>query len=116
MAIKVIFKSVCGLMTAVAFTACSGGNIEGQWVESVPGMENQLQGIDLKEGGNASSINMATLQYKKWEKKGNTLILYGKSIGNHETISFSDTLSIEKLTNDELTLKKGNFTISYKKQ
>lgn len=68
------------------------------------------------KGGKASSINMATLQYEKWEKKGNMLILSGKSIGNHETISFTDTLTIEELTENKLTLKKGSLTINYQKQ
>ena len=70
----------------------------------------------MEKGGKASSINMATLQYESWEKKDNMLILSGKSIGNHETSSFSDTLIIEKLTKDELTLKKGSLTINYNKQ
>ena len=116
MATKAIFKSVCGLMTVVVFTACCGNSIEGKWIEPVPGMENQMQGIHLEKGGKASSINMATLQYEKWEKKNNMLILSGKSIGNHETSSFTDTLTIEKLTRDELTLKKSNLTINYQKR
>lgn len=116
MATKAIFKSVCSLMTAVAFTACSGNDIEGKWIEPVPGMENQMQGVNLEKGGKASSINMATLQYEKWEKEDNMLILSGKSIGNHETSSFTDTLTIEKLTKNELILKKGSLTINYQKQ
>lgn len=115
MATKAILRSVCGFMAVVAFTACDGNSIEGKWVEPVPGMENQTQGINLEKGGKASSINMATLQYDSWEKEGNKLILSGKSIGNHQTISFSDTLIIEKLTNKELTLKKGELTINYNK-
>ena len=79
-------------------------------------METQMQGVNLGKGGKASSINMATLQYEKWEKKGNMLILSGKSIGNHETISFTDTLTIEELTENKLTLKKGSLTINYQKQ
>ena len=75
-----------------------------------------MQGVNLEIGGKASSINMATLQYEKWEKKGNMLILSGKSIGNHETISFTDTLTIEELTENKLTLKKGSLTINYQKQ
>lgn len=103
-------------MAVIAFTACDGNSIEGKWVEPIPGMENQVQGICLEKGGKAYSINMATLQYESWEKKNNMLVLTGKSIGNHETGSFSDTLVIEKLTKDELTLKKGNLTINYTKQ
>lgn len=105
-------------MAVAVFTACNrdGNSLEGKWVEPVPGMENQMQGINLEKGGKASSINMATLQYESWEKKDNMLILSGKSIGNHETSSFSDTLTIEKHTKDELVLKKGNLTINYQKQ
>ena len=55
-------------------------------------------------------------QYEKWEKKNNMLILSGKSIGNHETSSFTDTLTIEKLTKNELILKKGSLTINDQKQ
>lgn len=116
MATKAILRCVCGLMAVAAFTACDGNGIEGKWVEPVPGMENQMQGINLEKGGKASSINMATLQYESWEMKDNRLILSGKSIGNHETDTFSDTLAIEKLTKDELVLKKGSLTISYQKQ
>ena len=116
MALKVILKCICGFMTVISFTACDGNGIEGEWVELVPGIENQVQGINLEKGGKASSINMATLQYESWNKKDNKPILSGKSIGNHETISFSDTLIIKKLTKKELTLKKGCLTINYNRQ
>ncbi|MBO5024531.1 MAG: lipocalin family protein [Bacteroidaceae bacterium] len=109
-------KGVCGFVVTVVLTACGGTNIEGNWVEPVPGMEDQMQGISLEEGGKASSINMATLQYEKWERKGDMLILSGKSIGNHTTGSFVDTLTIEKLTDSDLILKKGSLTINYQKQ
>lgn len=113
---KLIFKSAVGIMTALLMSACSGAGIEGKWVEPVPGMENQVQGIYLEKDGKASSINMATLQYEKWEKIGNQLILSGTSIGNAQTSSFTDTLIIEKISSDELTLKKGDLIINYRKQ
>lgn len=113
---KIILNSLCGFMAAASLTACSGNGIEGKWTEPVPGMENQMQGIELKEGGKASSINMATLQYEKWEKKGDKLILSGQSIGNRTTSPFTDTLTIEKLTDKELTLKRGSLTITYRKR
>lgn len=103
-------------MALAAMTACAGNGIEGKWVEPIPGMENQVQGINLEKDGKASSINMATLQYEKWGKKDDKLILSGKSIGNGQTITFSDTLNIKELTDKELTLTKGNLTINYKKQ
>ena len=116
MKLKTIAKRMCGLIAVVVLSACSGNGMEGKWVEPVPGMENQMQGVQLEKGGKASSINMATLQYERWERKGDKLILSGKSIGNHETIPFTDTLAIEKLTDNELTLKKGSLTFTYQKQ
>jgi hypothetical protein len=116
MSTKAILKSVCGLVTVVVFSACSGCNIEGKWVEPIPGMESQMQGIHLEKGGKATSINMATLQYEKWEKQGDMLILSGKSIGNSQTIDFADTLTIINCTSDHLSLQKGNLTINYQKQ
>ncbi len=112
---KYIFKGICGIMTTIVFTACGGNSINGEWVEPIPGMKGQVQGVKLDEDGKASSINMATLQYEKWEKKGDMLILSGKSIGNHQTISFTDTLNIEKLTKDELILNRDGLTINYRK-
>lgn len=95
-------------------TACEqGAKIEGSWVEPVPGMENMKQGFTLEENGKASSINMATLLYESWEKKGNSLILSGKSVGNHQTIAFTDTLVIEGLSADQLILKKGTQARTY---
>lgn len=111
-----LHSGICAIIAAVALTACDGNSIEGRWIEPVPGMDNQVQGIDLEKGGKASSINMATLQYEKWEKKGDMLILSGKSIGNHETILFSDTLTIVNLSEDRLSLKKGDLTIDYAKE
>lgn len=109
-------RTMIGLMAAAIFTACGGTDITGKWVEPVPGMENMTQGIDLRSDGKASSINMATLRYEKWEKKDSLLILSGKSIGNQSEISFTDTLVIQRLTNDELTLKRGNWIINYHRQ
>ena len=113
---KTIFKSVCCLLAIASLSACSGSEIEGEWVEPIPGIENQVQGVHLQKGGKASSINMATLQYEKWEKNGDKLILSGKSLGNGQTIPFSDTLTVEKLTDSELSLKSGDMTIHYKRR
>ena len=68
--------------------ACSGNSasVTGVWIEPIPGMEDQVQGIKLEEGGIASSVNMATLVYKNWKQEGDQLILAGNSIGNGQTI------------------------------
>lgn len=88
----------------------------GEWTEPVPGMENMIQGFKLEEGGKASSINMATLKYKTWEQQGDLLILTGESIGNGQTISFSDTLTIKKATQNELTIQDRNIEKTYTRQ
>ncbi len=105
--------SICGLIAAVSITACGSHGIEGRWIEPVPGIEGQVQGINLEKGGKASSINMATLQYENWERQDDRLILSGKSIGNHVTIPFSDTLTIVNLSDKNLSLKRGDLTIDY---
>lgn len=113
---KTILNGMCTLLAAVASVACSKTTVVGAWVEPVPGMEHMMQGIELKKGGRASSINMATLQYETWAKEGDLLILSGRSIGNGTTLPFTDTLVIEKLTDSELSLKRGKLSIRYERQ
>jgi hypothetical protein len=87
--------------------------IVGSWIQPIPGQSDQEQGIRLDAGGKASSINMHTLLYETWEQQGMKLILTGKSIGNGQTLSFSDTLDIGILGSDTLVLKRGNFEMRY---
>lgn len=94
------------LLPALLFAGCSGGeSVVGEWVEPVPGMPGQVQGFTLEADGSASSVNMATLLYESWEKDGEMLVLTGKSLGNGQTIAFSDTLLIESLDKDQIVLK-----------
>lgn len=115
---KNLFRGLGVLAGAVFLTACCMGepSLEGNWVEPIPGMEDQVQGVSLEKDGKASSINSATLQYKSWEQQGDTLVLSGQSLGNGQTIDFTDTYQIEKLTDKELTLKNNDMTIKYTKQ
>ncbi|WP_279122148.1 lipocalin family protein [Bacteroides acidifaciens] len=98
--------------------ACGGSatSVVGTWVEPVPGMAGQVQGIKMEEGGGASSVNMATLIYESWKQEGDKLILTGKSIGNGQTIEFTDTMAIKKLTADSLVLDNRGMEIRYTKQ
>ena len=57
-----------------------------------------------------------SLSYKAWQQEGAFLILSGKSVGNHQVLPFSDTLHIEKLTQDSLILKKGELILRYAKE
>ena len=108
------FNWMLASLSAGALLACGESeSLVGKWVQPVPGMPQMEQGFVLEEGGKASSVNMATLAYEKWEKQNNRLILSGKSIGNHQTIAFSDTFAIEKLTQDSLVLRKGLLRLGY---
>lgn len=106
-------RDLTAVLGMVALTACNNASIEGSWVEPVPGMPGMQQGFVLDGDGSASSINMATLKYEAWKKVGNRLLLSGTSIGNHQNISFTDTLTIEKLTQDSLILKRGELLLKY---
>lgn len=100
----------------VTVTSAPKATLEGSWVEPIPGMENLMQGITLSDAGEASSINMATLQYSSWAQLGDSIVLTGKSIGNGQTIEFTDTMRIEKLTMDSLVLTQGAIVLRYSKQ
>lgn len=110
------FKSFIITLGIVSLASCTNTSLEGAWIEPVPGMPDMQQGFTLDASGKASSINMATLQYESWKKQDNLLILSGKSIGNHQTLEFSDTLTIEKLTQDSLFLIRGKQTLKYSRK
>lgn len=88
-------------------------NIVGSWVQPIPGQDG-VQGFTLKEDGSAESVNMATLQYETWKAENEQLYLSGKSIGNGQTIPFTDTLEIKSVTADSLTLnlKRGGDSVA----
>lgn len=90
--------------------------IIGTWLEAVKGMPGAMQGIRIENGGIAESVNMATLVYEHWQKEGNKLLLKGKSLGNGQTIIFTDTLHIETLSADSLILTAGGYTIRYHRE
>ncbi len=97
---------------------CSCGednSIYGKWVEPVPNMPEIKQGFYLEQGGRAESINMATLQYESWEERDGNLILKGKSIGNHQTIDFTEEYEIVSIDKDTLKLKRDDWEIEYKR-
>lgn len=99
------------LMLCMSCTT-SKPSLEGTWVQSIPGQAGE-QGLCLEKGGVASSVNMNTLLFKHWQQQGNQLILSGESIGNRQSLSFSDTLQVVRLTTDSLVLSKGDFKMIY---
>lgn len=88
----------------------------GSWTEPIPGQEKEIQGIKINTDGTAKSINMSTLNYKKWWKKNDTLILVSESIGNHSSGIDTIEYKIITLNNKELVLKNRNYSIKYKRQ
>lgn len=106
-------KTIAG--TALLLSACGSANtgitekdIIGSWYEIMPENKHIAQGVKIEEGGKAESIGMATLKYDSWSLyEDNQMILNGRSIGNGQTIDFSDTLDIITLDNDTMTLGKG---------
>ena len=88
----------------------------GNWIEVMPLSMDITEGVTLEKGNKATSIGMATLQYEQWKLLNDKLILDGKSIGNGQTINFSDTLKIVRLTSDSLILERqGGYQFSYYK-
>lgn len=114
-------KKISGLflMTVAAFfvSGCNEKNqLEGSWVCPVPGQDNSVQGFKLEKGGKASSINMETLKYERWASPDkNHIIFSGKSIGNGQTIDFSDSFEIEEIKSNVLILKQGETRQIYEK-
>lgn len=113
--------SVSATKIIVKHTETLSDKLMGKWVAPVEGMPDMVEGMDLKENGIASSVNMATLVYEKWATtsiNGNQdgLILSGKSIGNGLTSEFTDTLKIDKLTKESLTVTNGDYTRTYRKE
>ena len=82
-------------------------------MQPVPGLPHLQQGLILGADGKAESVDMSTLQYETWHRQGDTLVLTGQSIGNHQTVSFSDTLRIHSLSADSLVLQKRNLRMEF---
>ncbi len=109
-------KGIGIAILALMLSGCDNPSIIGEWIQPVPGMENQFQGINIKEGGDASSINMSTLVYKSWRHNGDTLTLRGESIGNGQTIEFSEKYEVEKLSRRTLILKNGGEELKFRRK
>ena len=101
------FAGAAAVMT-FALASCGGAAVEGTWVEPIPGMAGE-QGFTLEKGGRAESVNMATLKY-------DCLVLTGQSIGNGQTLQFTDTLRIVKVDSDNLVVERGGTTSTFRRK
>lgn len=78
----------------------------GNWTMPDPIAPEKVMGIQIEVEGEAQSINMATLLYTAWELQGEAgkILLKGKSIGNGQTIDFTQTGVISKDAEGSYTL------------
>lgn len=98
--------------------SCAGTSekdLTGTWIEQVPNNANYIQGFTLEENGQAESVGMRTLLYKKWELNDGRLILSGESIGNGQTLQFCDTMNIVRSCADTLVVERRDKRIVYVK-
>ncbi len=106
-----------GFGTAAKIAAPAEYNyLVGTWVQPNPIDAEQVQGFNLYVEGEASSINMSTLLYESWSVEGNELTLGGKSVGNGQTIDFSETWTIERLDDSTLVIRRGELVETYSKK
>lgn len=124
-------RTGCVLAIAAALVSCRQEtaldqcDLTGVWLEQMPAHPNLIQGIRLSADGNAESIGTATLTYDFWEllspqtkQDRCRLVLHGHSIGNRQTLDFSDTLDILVCTPDSLVLgQESDFSdIGYRRE
>lgn len=108
-------KKILGItfvLMTLGLMSCSPSPV-GRWIEPTGGTEEQ--GFVLNQDGSATSINMGFLEFTKWEKKGDLLILSGRNLGSVKR-EFVDTMKIEKLTKTELSLSQAGYSVTYIKK
>lgn len=78
----------------------------GRWTMPDPIDPDAVMGVEIMVEGAAQSINMATLVYSSWELQGEAdkILLKGQSIGNGQTIDFTQTGVIAKDAEGRYTL------------
>lgn len=108
---KVLFFSAFALL--LSMVSCTNPLV-GTWVQPQTNF-TQEQGFVLEKDGTASDINIDFVTFKSWEKKGDILIIKGENTGSVKG-AFSDTLIIEKVTDNELVLSQSGYSVTYKKK
>lgn len=106
---KIIFLFVSLFWLA----ACKPDKLVGVWVQPVDGQAGEEQGFVLNNDGSAASVNMHTLLYDSWKRKGQVLVLSGKSVGNGQTIDFVEEYEIRHADENVLELRMGDYVTRY---
>lgn len=89
--------------------------VTGEWSKPVEGQPGITDGMILNEDGSVTTINMATITYKRWMKEGNNLTLTGLSEGNGNRSNFTLTFKIKELTPDRMVLQLDDAEFVYSK-
>lgn len=78
----------------------------GTWTMPDPINPEAVMGIEVMVEGEAKSVNMATLVYASWELQGEAgkILLKGQSLGNGQTIDFTETGVIARNAEGDYTL------------
>ncbi len=79
----------------------------GRWVEPDAVDEGMMQGIELQDGGAASSINSRANRYVSWRLYNGKLLLVNSLNGMVDNDMPEDTLYIQSLTQKELKVITG---------
>lgn len=105
------------LIIITSFFSCSkeSGSISGSWVTEMEDQPQHKQGFTLKEDGRAVAINLGSMNYDKWEKQDDRLILSGKKEHGGQMSDFQDTLRIIAVADSALTLEKDGKQVRYTK-
>lgn len=98
----------------------SGENIQPESYKVFQGswfLENSKfeDGFTLNADSTATSINMATLMYKKWKIEDSKLVLTAISMGNHTASVFDEKYMIKKFNDNRLFLEMNGNEYIYKK-
>lgn len=87
----------------------------GRWIEEEE--DGMGMGIEFEAGGTARSIGMQTLVFTGWEQlPDGGLKLSGYSIGNGNTISFSEEWELQELEPDRLTIAQSDLTLRFRRE
>lgn len=108
--LSIVLLAACASMPAVEPNTSDAmeqvqPSLMGTWVQTIEGMEPAEQGFSLLDSAMATSVNMETLKYTHWKQQGDTLMLFGLSIGNGVSYAFTDTCHFQLTHTDTLVLK-----------
>ena len=95
-----------------ALASCGGNintpenNIIGEWINPYNYETGDIKGFNLKKGGEASTLNIPSLDIRSWEMKDSALIKRGYEITeNGDRIPYEISEKILYLSKDSLRLE-----------